>query len=627
MKKALFELIDLCMHANTAEDARKCLELFKPVQLQLDEYYATLDAPDHRLGKMLLNLRYYVKCWLDAAEYPRDWSRHLIDGIGRTLKKTAEYDFDIRYSDARRTERFQKQFDLYTQLRKQDKLPVEEGLDLPYDITIFLATYNQFELTKLCLESIFQNTDDVTREIFLIDNGSTDGTYEYFRNDSRVKLIRLVENVTLLPALQVFYESHLDSGRFWMYMNNDVVVTPRWASLMLDCIKSDPRIAMAVPITNRTDPTLSMKPPLGLYDIHKIQGFGEAFNHETNTWKECVVVWPYVSLLRPAFKRMLGYYEDYLHYQFYYSDADFVFAVRLSGYTSMQCANVYVHHFYGSASSAGRVHKMLDIGETQFYEKFGYFPSDVIYKLPYTDILDWTCPNAKILFVGSSRGNFVGDMRYYCKLCGLDKVRFYSADTMAKLKLDSIWDSSEFEQIDNIYALENAFPGETFDRIIFGESLSAVRHLERLLSILHTRLTMNGNLMFIQENNGSFPAFQHIFCVPRKSERDRVRLRKNTVLDATQMNALLRKAGFIIRSVKNIMLDEAPLALANLEKIKAYESFVHTDYGKAKLRMNLNRLHTIIVASKWDDANTNHPMEQILYHKEQVMKQEQCNEA
>lgn len=621
MKESLCNLVNLCMSMNTAEDARRCLEMFRPIKLQLDEYYSSIEDPDYRISKMLCNMQYYVECWLNEIEYSRDWSRHLIEGIGITLKKTAEYDFEIRYFKERRNERFQKQFKLYEQLKKQEKAPIEEGLDLPYDMSIFMATYNQLELTKLCLESIFQNTNDVSCEIFLIDNGSTDGTYEYFKNDSRIKLIRLVENITLLPALQVFYESHLDKGRFWMYMNNDVVVTPRWASLMLDCIKSDPRIAMVVPVTNRTDPTLSIKPPLGLYEIQQIQTFGEENNRKTNIWKECVVVWPYVGLIRPSLKRLLGHYEDYLYYKFYYADGDFLFAGRLSGYTFMQCTNVYVHHFDGGASTMNRRRVMLDVGESQFYEKFGYFPSDAVSKLPFENILDWSRPNAKILFIGLARGNFASGIYYYCKKFGLDKVRFYCVDTMEKLKLNNIWEFAEFEKIDNIYELDKAFQGETFDRIIFGGNLFSVRHADRLLSIIHSRLTMNGNLIFAYENNSSLPVFENALCTSRISERDRVRLRKNSMLDINQLSISLYKSGFSIRSIHNYMLDEA-LSLSKLDKIKEYESLVQTDCERVKLKLNMNRLSTLIVAGKQDEVDTEHTMEQLLYRQ----KQEKNNE-
>ncbi len=614
MKEALFTLIDRCMAVGDADGASACLQRFEAVQLQLDEYYEAQAAPDFRLSKMLKNLQYYVRCWLDGAEYPRDWSTHLIGAIGRIIKQTAEYDFEIRYDETRRRARYQAQFDLYDQLKRQEKRPIEEEMDLPFDMTILMVTYNQLELTRLCLESVFQNTADVRYEVFLVDNGSTDGTFEYFKKDDRVKLIRLVENITLLPALQVFYEAHLDSGRFWMYMNNDVVVTPRWASLMLDCIRSDPRIAMAVPITNRTDPTLSIKPPMGLYDVDQIQGFGEAFNHKTDIWRECVVVWPFVGLMRPSLKRLLGHYEDYLHFKFYYADGDFLFAGRMSGYTFMQCANVYVHHFDGGATTPFKRRAMLDAGEAQFFEKYHCFPSDAICKFPIMEVLSRERPNAKILFVGCTRGNFVGDICHEVRLGGMGGVRFYCADTMVKLKLGNMWDFAEFAQIDDLYALDRAFPGETFDTILLDGNLASVRRPDMLLRMLFGLLRMNGNLIFPHENNGSLPAMQNIFISARIAERDRVRLRKNTVMDLSRLSALLSEAGFSIRSIRNNMLDET-LSLTNIGTIRAYESLVLNEYDRAMLRLNMNRTNALIVAGRRDQVDLEHTMEQILYRK------------
>ena len=50
------------------------------------------------------------------------------------------------------------------------------------EVTILVIAYNRLEKTKRCVTSILEHTDGVNYELLLIDNGSEDGTLEYFQS-------------------------------------------------------------------------------------------------------------------------------------------------------------------------------------------------------------------------------------------------------------------------------------------------------------------------------------------------------------------------------------------------------------------------------------------------------------
>ena len=49
------------------------------------------------------------------------------------------------------------------------------------DVSIIIVNFNTKDITQKCIESIFQHTSDITFEIILVDNASSDGSVELFQ--------------------------------------------------------------------------------------------------------------------------------------------------------------------------------------------------------------------------------------------------------------------------------------------------------------------------------------------------------------------------------------------------------------------------------------------------------------
>lgn len=67
------------------------------------------------------------------------------------------------------------------------------------DVSIILVNYNTREMTKECIDSIYEHTSKVSFEIILVDNDSHDGSQEVF---SRISALYLLSRV-LIWALDV----------------------------------------------------------------------------------------------------------------------------------------------------------------------------------------------------------------------------------------------------------------------------------------------------------------------------------------------------------------------------------------------------------------------------------------
>ena len=105
-----------------------------------------------------------------------------------------------------------------------------------------IPVYNQIHYTYACLVSILQNTPDVSYEIIIADDVSTDATRELSRYAENVVICRNETNQGFLRNCN--NAAKKARGKYIMFLNNDTQVTPGWLSSLVDLIGSDPSIGM-----------------------------------------------------------------------------------------------------------------------------------------------------------------------------------------------------------------------------------------------------------------------------------------------------------------------------------------------------------------------------------------------
>ena len=72
------------------------------------------------------------------------------------------------------------------------------GKNAPH-VSILIIAYNRIDKTKNCVESVLKYTDDIDYELVLVDNGSSDGTYDYFKSVQykNKKIIKITKNLQI----------------------------------------------------------------------------------------------------------------------------------------------------------------------------------------------------------------------------------------------------------------------------------------------------------------------------------------------------------------------------------------------------------------------------------------------
>jgi GT2 family glycosyltransferase len=110
------------------------------------------------------------------------------------------------------------------------------------DLSVVIVSYNTRELLKECLQSIFMNTENISFEIFVVDNNSVDHTGQMVKDEfQEVKLIENKENKGFARANNQAMK--LTSGRNVLLLNPDTKVLQDSLNKMVTFIDSRQDVA------------------------------------------------------------------------------------------------------------------------------------------------------------------------------------------------------------------------------------------------------------------------------------------------------------------------------------------------------------------------------------------------
>ncbi len=106
------------------------------------------------------------------------------------------------------------------------------------DISIVIISWKMKNLLKVCLNSIFKYTENVTFEVLLIDNNSHDGTYEMVAKEfPKVKIIKNSENKGVAPARKQGME--IASGKYILILDADTELIENSLNCLFDYMEAN----------------------------------------------------------------------------------------------------------------------------------------------------------------------------------------------------------------------------------------------------------------------------------------------------------------------------------------------------------------------------------------------------
>jgi GT2 family glycosyltransferase len=260
--------------------------------------------------------------------------------------------------------------------------------------TVVLVVWNQLALTRACLESL--GAGETSFDLCVIDNGSTDGTREWF-HDFPLPLAltyhRNDDNRGLIPALN--QGAALAKGDVLCFLHNDTEMRdPAWIDRLTGALRGSSRIGLA-----------------GLYGARRLRRDGRyvgrtivhALDGQARMRAEVAEVASVdgvcLCLPRSIFDAVGGFDEEYGFLHGY--DRDLSFKVREAGWRCAVVNAPFVHHGGGTRTGRGAAFsrdqdlEQRRVALHRFAVKWRHrLPSDV--RTPWQRLSDRMRPNGAI---------------------------------------------------------------------------------------------------------------------------------------------------------------------------------------------------------------------------------------
>ncbi|TWH47399.1 GT2 family glycosyltransferase [Sporomusa sp. KB1] len=378
--------------------------------------------------------------------------------------------------------------------------------------SIVVTGYNRLDKTKYCVDCILQYTQDVDYELILVDNGSNDGTLEFFQSVQykNKKIIRVTQNRgTFLPFR---YYANIFKGRYLVNISNDVYVTRNWLSNLLKCYRSDPKIGFIEPVSSNISNLQEVD--LGFSNFDDMQKMAAEFNKSAPAkWEERMRLISTINFFSRDVLDNVGINDAaYLHD---FAEDDLCVRIRRMGYKLVLCRDTWICHDHDFRNmedkDPGAFQASLERGRAVYREKYhGIDPWDDInnFEMALLAPLDSArLPKSiKALTVDIRCGTPALEIRNRLKRRGITDVTSHAFTTDAKyfLDLQTVCAGVKCDRIDFI---RQHYANDTFDIVVIGEPINTYPMPIRLLQNLYGFLKSGGMLLFKVRNTDNYRAF------------------------------------------------------------------------------------------------------------------------
>lgn len=217
------------------------------------------------------------------------------------------------------------------------------------EISIVIPVYNKSLYTFTCLKSIQEASDSSVYEIIVVDDASSDDTFQMLGDITGITVIRNAENKGFIQSSNTGVKAA--KGRYIVLLNNDTIVTRGWLDALMHTFRHFPDAGLVGAKLIYPDGRLQEAGGVVWQDA-SAWNYGRYDNPDKPEYSYCRTV-DYCSgaclMIRRQDLIALGSFDE--HYSpAYYEDTDLAFRVRKAGKKVYYQPGALIVHFEGVSS-------------------------------------------------------------------------------------------------------------------------------------------------------------------------------------------------------------------------------------------------------------------------------------
>lgn len=210
------------------------------------------------------------------------------------------------------------------------------------DVSIITVSINQKHYMINFLPSIFDTKGNF--ELIISDNGSTDGSREYIRqNFPRGRLIENGKNLGFALANNI--AAQYSKADILVFINPDTTVEPFWLENLLKPFR-DPNVGLTtskILLMGARDKINTCGNTMHISGITQCRGINESAENFPDTEEVAAVSGAAFAIRRSLFEKLGGFDADFFLYM---EETDLSVRARLMGYKCIYVPNSIVYHDY-----------------------------------------------------------------------------------------------------------------------------------------------------------------------------------------------------------------------------------------------------------------------------------------
>lgn len=250
------------------------------------------------------------------------------------------------------------------------------------EVSIIIPVHNKWQYTYTCLKSIYENTHDISFEIIIVDDYSTDMTKEILDKIEGIKVISNEKNIGFI--LSSNKGADCSQAPYILFLNNDTIVTEHWLSNLISTIRKNPQ-CRAVGCKLVYPEGILQEAGSILWNNGSASAYGrgdDPMKPEYSYVREVDFCSGACLLVRnDLFKGVHGFDTGYL--PAYYEDADLCLKFSNLGYKIIYQPDTTVFHFEYTSSSKKQAIRQMEDNRSRFVKNW-----DNILQYKYTLLSD-----------------------------------------------------------------------------------------------------------------------------------------------------------------------------------------------------------------------------------------------
>ncbi|NRA94614.1 MAG: glycosyltransferase [Planctomycetes bacterium] len=214
-----------------------------------------------------------------------------------------------------------------------------EGTLADCPTSIVIPNLNGFPHVKDCVATLREHTDG-PYELIIIDNGSSDGSLEWLREQPDVTLLEMGENIGAPAARNAGLQ--VATGGTIVFSDNDVMFTPRWRELLIAQLESWPDIGIVGPMSDYVSG--SQKTEERERKKESLDAFARRFTKEhagEHLYSRRLILF-FMMCRRELIDRIGGI--DPIYGRWGYEDDDLCLRTRIAGYEMRVAKDCFIRH-------------------------------------------------------------------------------------------------------------------------------------------------------------------------------------------------------------------------------------------------------------------------------------------